>query len=64
MQNSMHNNKKIFPCKSINLLRFIKQNGIEPVYKHTDIIDKKDCWLFIYNENLCNVLTQWRKNKK
>jgi hypothetical protein len=37
---------KIFPCKSITLLRFLKGKGIMSEHKYIDQEDGKTCWIF------------------
>ncbi len=53
----------IFPCKSINLMRYIKANGISSEHKYTDAKDNRDCWIFLRTEQLNRLLDQWRLNK-
>lgn len=51
----------IFPCKSINLVRFLKSNGLFSEHKYTDNIDKRDCWIFLRRTNELNsLLAQWK----
>jgi hypothetical protein len=56
----------IFPCKSINLTRFLKQNGLLSEHKYTDNVDQRDCWIFLRTEKLNSLLAQWKviQNKK
>lgn len=56
----------IFPCKSINLTRFLKQNGLLSEHKYTDASDQRDCWIFLRTEKLNSLLAQWKviQNKK
>lgn len=59
-----HNNQtirtNIFPCKSINLLRFLKDNGLFSEHKYKDAQDNKDCWIFLRTEELNSLLDEWR----
>lgn len=59
----MNNNQLIFPCKSINLVRWLKTKNIYAVHKYTDITDLKECWIYIMNDKLSNALTYWRTEK-
>ena len=53
----------VFPCKSINLTRFIKSKGIISEYKFTDAQDNKDCWIFLRTSQLEDVLKEWHDTK-
>ena len=53
----------VFPCKSINLTRFIKSKGIMSEYKFTDAQDNKDCWIFLRTSQLEDVLKEWHDTK-
>lgn len=53
----------IFPCKSINLMRFIKSKGILSEHKYTDAEDNKDCWIFLRTPELERVLEEWHLTK-
>lgn len=53
----------VFPCKSINLVRFIKARGIQSEYKFTDAQDNKDCWIFLRTEELGKILKEWGDTK-
>lgn len=50
----------IFPCKSINLTRFLKQNGLSSEHKYTDASDNRDCWIFLRTDKLNSLLAQWK----
>lgn len=50
----------VFPCKSINLLRFLKLKGLKSEHKYTDAKDMKDCWIFIRNASLNMALEEWK----
>jgi len=50
----------IFPCKSINLTRFLKDNGLLSEHKYTDASDKRDCWIFLRTDKLNSLLAQWK----
>ena len=53
----------VFPCKSINLTRFIKSKGIISEYKFTDAQDNKDCWIFLRTSQLEDILKEWHDTK-
>ncbi|OHD25746.1 MAG: hypothetical protein A2Y34_05465 [Spirochaetes bacterium GWC1_27_15] len=59
-QNTTPIRTNIFPCKSINLVRFLKQNGLLSEHKYTDASDNKDCWIFLRTEKLNSLLAQWK----
>lgn len=65
LHNNISNNNpirtNIFPCKSINLVRFLKQNGLSSEYKFTDAKDNKDCWIFLRTNKLHKLLEQWKE---
>lgn len=50
----------IFPCKSINLTRFLKDNGLVSEHKYTDYTDQRDCWIFLRTDKLNYLLAQWK----
>lgn len=54
----------IFPCKSINLVRFLKQHGLQSEHKYTDAKDHKDCWIFLRTDRLHELLTIWNNTKQ
>jgi hypothetical protein len=54
----------IFPCKSLNLMRFLKEHGLQSELKYTDAKDNKDCWVFLRNDKLHELLTEWDKTKQ
>lgn len=60
----MTNTHIIFPCKSINLAKFLKSKNIYAIHIYTDIKDNKKCWIFLKDEKLINALTEWQNNKK
>lgn len=62
MNNAIKTN--IFPCKSINLMRFIKSKGIQSEHKYTDAKDNKDCWIFIRTKELESILDEWKYTKQ
>jgi hypothetical protein len=49
----------VFPCKSLNLLRFLKENGLQSELKYTDAKDNRDCWVFLRTDKLHELLTEW-----
>lgn len=53
----------VFPCKSINLVRFLKGNGLLSELKYTDAKDDRDCWVFLRTDRLHELLTEWGKIK-
>lgn len=53
----------IFPCKSIDLMRFLKQNGLRSEHKYKDAYDNKDCWIFLRTDELHSLLDKWAKLK-
>lgn len=59
-QNTISIRTNVFPCKSINLVRFLKQNGLLSEHKYRDGIDNKDCWIFLRTEKLNSLLAQWK----
>lgn len=54
---------QLFPCKSINLLRFIERSGKKSIYKYIDAEDGRNCWLFLKTDELIKLLEEWAKNK-
>lgn len=59
----MTNTSVIYPCKSINQMRWLKNQGIFSIHKYTDIKDGRDCWLFLQNNELSKALTIWSTEK-
>jgi hypothetical protein len=59
----MNGDKSIFPCKSVNLVRWLKTQNIYSVHKYKDIEDYKDCWLFIVDDDLTKALLKWKIEK-
>ena len=53
----------VFPCKSINLVRFLKSKGIKSEHKYTDAEDMKDCWIFVRTTSLNEALNEWKDYK-
>ena len=51
----------IFPCKSINLTRFLKSNGLFSEHKYTDATDQRDCWIFLRTDKLHSLLAEWKE---
>ena len=60
MSNKVPIRTNIFPCKSINLVRFLKSNGLFSEHKYTDNADQRDCWIFLRTDKLNQLLSQWK----
>lgn len=58
------NKSKIFPCKSINLNRFLESKEIYCDHEYIDVKDSRICWLYIQNKKLSDALIEWSNNKK
>lgn len=56
----MQNQSKYFFCYSINLFRFIRDRGICYISKGINPSTNKTFWLFERNEDLNNLLAQWK----
>lgn len=54
----------VFPCKSINLVRFLKSKGFRSEHKYTDAKDNKDCWIFLRSNKFHAALTEWNNIKQ
>jgi hypothetical protein len=54
---------KIYRCFSIPLMKFIKENGIQPVFKAVHPVSRKYFWAFVVSDDLSAVLTKWTANK-
>jgi ribosomal protein S8 len=54
---------KIFPCKSINFVRFLKSKGFMSEYKVTDAKDNRDIWIFLRTEELHRALDEYALQK-
>jgi hypothetical protein len=54
---------KIYRCFSIPLMKFIKEQGIEPQFKAVHPVSRKLFWAFLLNDDLSVVLTKWTRNK-
>lgn len=52
-------------CGSPNLCKFIEQNGIKPVYSYqlSKERNNRTMWVFIMNDELSKLLTQWTNNR-
>ena len=60
VKNTISIRTNIFPCKSINLTRFLKDNGLVSEHKYTDYQDQRDCWIFLRTDKLNSLLAQWK----
>jgi hypothetical protein len=63
MSNLQQVNDKYFFCYSINLFRYIRNNGICYISKGTNPNTKRNYWLYEKNTNLSNILKEWTFNK-
>ncbi|WP_404354612.1 hypothetical protein [Exiguobacterium aurantiacum] len=52
-----------YRCFSINMLRFIRAHGIEPVSKGVHPVTARTFWLFEMDAELSRILKTWSKNK-
>lgn len=53
-----------FSCYSINLLRFLKANGLVPMSKGVNKTTSRTFWVFVMTDELSNLLTIWSNSKK
>lgn len=54
---------KVFPCKSIPLMYFLKAKGFPSEYKVTDAKDNKETWIFLRTEELHKALDEYAEIK-
>jgi hypothetical protein len=57
------NTTNLFPCKSINLMKFLTSKGIHSEHSYKDANDNKYCWIYIKNNNLKAALDEWKNTK-
>ncbi len=56
------NKKKLYPCFSPNLRKFLEEHNIAPVKTATHE-NKKTIWFFIVTDEVSKLLTEWTNNK-
>lgn len=56
-------NRKYYDCYSLNLLRFLRENGIEPIRAKTHHKTRNTIWVFLKNEELDTLLTKWSNRR-
>ena len=54
--------KKLFPCFSPNLRKFLEEHNIAPV-KTVTHANHKTIWMFIITDEVSALLTEWTNNK-
>jgi hypothetical protein len=54
---------KIYRCFSIPLMKFIREQGIEPSFKAVHPVSRKLFWAFVVTDDLSDALTKWTLNK-
>ena len=54
--------KKLYPCFSPNLKKFLEEHGISPV-KTAVHENSKTIWFFIVTDEVSKLLTEWTNNK-
>lgn len=60
----MIDRKKIFPCKSSNLQKFLTiTKGIPFISRVLDSKDNKYIWYFMRTDDLADALVEWKNNK-
>jgi hypothetical protein len=56
------NTRKLYPCFSPNLRKFLEEHGIAPV-KTAIHENSKTIWFFVVTDEVSALLTEWTKNK-
>lgn len=59
---SKNSKKKLYPCFSPNLCKFLEEHNILPI-KTVIHENKKTIWMFIITDEVSALLTEWTKNK-
>ena len=54
--------KKLYPCFSPNLRKFLEDHGIAPI-KTAIHENSKTIWFFIVTDEVSKLLTEWTNNK-
>lgn len=57
-------NKKYYDCFSIGLMKFLRSHGVEPIKTRVHHSNENTIWVFIRNDELDRLLTQWTKRGK
>ena len=54
--------KKLYPCFSPNLRKFLEEHGVVPI-KTAVHENNKTIWFFVVNDEVSKLLTEWSNNK-
>jgi hypothetical protein len=54
--------KKLYPCFSPNLKKFLEAHNIVPI-KSAQHENKKTVWFFVLTDEVSQLLTEWTNNK-
>lgn len=54
--------KKLYPCFSPNLRKFLEEHGVVPI-KTAVHENNKTIWFFVVNDEVSKLLTEWTNNK-
>lgn len=54
--------RKLYPCFSPNLRKFLEEHGVAPV-KTAVHENNKTIWFFVVNDDVSKLLTEWTNNK-
>lgn len=60
---SMNNNIKYYNCFSIGQMKYLRENGMEPIRASIHHSTKNTKWVFLMNENLSMLLKEWTSRK-
>lgn len=55
--------RKYYNCYSINQMKFLQFNGLQPYKKMKHDGTGKDFWIYVRNEKLNLLLNEWSSNK-
>lgn len=59
----MNDDILLFPCYSLNLRDYLMSKGLRYKLSALNPNNHKMFWLFVDNENLNNLLIEWKKTK-
>jgi len=57
-------NRKYYDCFSIDQMKYLRENGVEPTRARIHHESKNTIWVFIRNEKLDALLTKWSARGK
>lgn len=62
--NNMENNTELYCCYSLNLREFLYNNGVRYKLAALNPNSKSLFWVYIKNDKLDRLLTEWSMNKQ